>query len=210
KGTKRQFQQGSGDRENITVIVTICTDGTALQPTIIFKGQNHMKKWANDNVSNAFNLAIEWFKKDFDVQTRDKANGESRALILDGHNSHYPTNLLQYALEADVLIIGYPSHSTHGLQGLNVICFSRMKDIYREEIQAFDQLNQCKMIKADFAKVFGKAYLRTFTPELIKMAFRVTGVYPFNPDVISEAQTKPSEALSIKGSFPLPQPSPVR
>ncbi|KAA1468274.1 hypothetical protein DENSPDRAFT_833528 [Dentipellis sp. KUC8613] len=40
KGTKRQHKQGGGDRENITVIATICADGTRLDPTIIFKGKN--------------------------------------------------------------------------------------------------------------------------------------------------------------------------
>ena len=36
--------QGGGDCE-ISVITTICAHGTALHPTIIFKGKNFMKKW---------------------------------------------------------------------------------------------------------------------------------------------------------------------
>ena len=53
RGTKTQHKQGSADRENVTAIVTICADGSALRPTIIFKGQNFMTKWANNNVSGA-------------------------------------------------------------------------------------------------------------------------------------------------------------
>ncbi|KIJ34009.1 hypothetical protein M422DRAFT_182639, partial [Sphaerobolus stellatus SS14] len=221
KGTKRQHRQGSGDRENITVIITICADGTVLRPTIIFKGQNHMKKWHDNNVSGASichspngwtdsDLAISWFKKDFDPQTQDKANGGWRCLILDGHGSHYPTKLLHCALEVQCTIIGYPSHSTHALQGLDVVCFSRMKDIYRQEVQAFEENHGHKMNKGDFGGVFGAAFHRAFTPETIKTAFRVTGIHPFNPNIISESQMKPSEVTSVKGSFPLPQPSPVR
>ena len=52
-GTKTQHKQGSADRENVTAIVTICTDGTTLHPTIIYKGQNFMKKWQDDNVLHA-------------------------------------------------------------------------------------------------------------------------------------------------------------
>ena len=37
----------------MTAIVTICADGTTLHPTIIFKGQQFMKKWAQDNVAEA-------------------------------------------------------------------------------------------------------------------------------------------------------------
>jgi len=33
-------------------IITICTDGTVLQLTIMFKGQNFMNKWGNNNVAH--------------------------------------------------------------------------------------------------------------------------------------------------------------
>jgi len=39
RGTKTQHKQGAADWENVTAIVTICTDGTSLHLTIIFKGQ---------------------------------------------------------------------------------------------------------------------------------------------------------------------------
>ena len=53
RGTKTQHKQGGADCENVTVIVTICANGTTLHPTIIFKGQNFMMKWADNNVANA-------------------------------------------------------------------------------------------------------------------------------------------------------------
>jgi hypothetical protein len=53
QGTKTQHKQGGADRENVTVIIMICADGTTLRPTIIFKGQNFMTKWADDNVAKA-------------------------------------------------------------------------------------------------------------------------------------------------------------
>jgi hypothetical protein len=53
RGTKTQYAQGSTEHENVTAIITICTDGTVLKPSIIFNGQNVMKKWGDKNVSNA-------------------------------------------------------------------------------------------------------------------------------------------------------------
>lgn len=53
RGTKTRHAQGSANRENVTAIVTICADGTALQPMVIFKGKNIMTKWGKDNVANA-------------------------------------------------------------------------------------------------------------------------------------------------------------
>ena len=52
-GTRIQHKQGGADHENVTALVTICTDGTALAPTIMFKGKNFMKQWGEDNVAHA-------------------------------------------------------------------------------------------------------------------------------------------------------------
>jgi len=44
-GNQVQHKQGGADHENVTALVTICADGTALEPTIIFKEMNFMNKW---------------------------------------------------------------------------------------------------------------------------------------------------------------------
>ena len=51
RGTKTQHKHGGSDHENVMTIVTICANGSMLRPTIIFKGQNFMSKWAANNVS---------------------------------------------------------------------------------------------------------------------------------------------------------------
>ena len=53
RGVKRVHKSGSANQENVTAIITICADGTALKPTIIFKGKNFLAKWGADNVSKA-------------------------------------------------------------------------------------------------------------------------------------------------------------
>ncbi|KAH8105701.1 hypothetical protein DFH11DRAFT_1550212 [Phellopilus nigrolimitatus] len=47
-------------------------------------------------------------------------------------------------------------------------------------------------------------------PQNVKSSFRATGLHPFDPSVITPAQMKTSEATSIEGTFPIPQPSPVK
>jgi hypothetical protein len=85
-----------------------------------------------------------------------------------------------------------------------------MKKEFRQEIQAFEDLHMCKVGKGDFAGVFGRAFIRAFDADTVQAAFRATGVYPFNPDIIPDKAMKPSLPTSIRGSFPLPQTSPVR
>ena len=48
-GAKMQHQQQSGNRENITVLPTICADGTSLPPTVIYKGESFQTKWLQEN-----------------------------------------------------------------------------------------------------------------------------------------------------------------
>jgi hypothetical protein len=48
-----QYQQCDRNWENITVIVTVCADGTSSPPAVIFKGQGYQAKWKQDNPANA-------------------------------------------------------------------------------------------------------------------------------------------------------------
>jgi hypothetical protein len=73
-------------------------------------------------------LALLWLKNDIDPATKEKAAGEMRVLLLDGHGSHYTPELLEYAVANNITILAYPPHCTHALQGLDVVCFAKMKD----------------------------------------------------------------------------------
>ncbi|KAL5528717.1 hypothetical protein ACEPAF_7854 [Sanghuangporus sanghuang] len=49
---KLQPRRGGANRENITALVTICADGTALKPLMIFKGQHVMTRWTENNMAD--------------------------------------------------------------------------------------------------------------------------------------------------------------
>lgn len=53
RGKTVQHQQRDGNRENITVLVTICADGTSIPPAVIFKGKAFLVKWLQDNPTKA-------------------------------------------------------------------------------------------------------------------------------------------------------------
>ena len=77
-----------------------------------------------------------------------------------------------------IIILGYPPHCTHVLQGLDVVCFTKMKTEFCLEIQNFERLHMSKFMKGDFAGVFRHAFLHSFTEDTIKAAFAATGVHP--------------------------------
>lgn len=49
RGKKTQHQKREVNRENTTVIATICADGSSLPPTVIFKGKHYQVRWAQNN-----------------------------------------------------------------------------------------------------------------------------------------------------------------
>ena len=57
-GKRIQHQQKTGNRENITVMVTICADGTSVPPAVIFKGSKYLVKWKQDNPTNMMYVYI--------------------------------------------------------------------------------------------------------------------------------------------------------
>lgn len=131
-------------------------------------------------------------------------------LIVDGHNSHYTVDFLTYAQEHNIIVLAYPPHCTHALQGLDVVLFAILKRYYREEVSDFEMKNKRNVTKADFTGVWGRAFIRSFTKDNILSAFRVTGIHPFDPSVITPEQMKPSEATSTTALFTTVLPSPVR
>ena len=52
-GSKIQHQQRNGNRENITILPTICADGTSVPPTVIYKGEAFQTKWLQENPLDA-------------------------------------------------------------------------------------------------------------------------------------------------------------
>lgn len=154
-------------------------------------------------------MALDWMRKDFDRLTKEKAAGETRVLLMDGHSSHFTADLLEYCLANNIEVYGYPPHCTHALQGLDVVCFAKMKESWKQEIDQFEGLHHRGVNKEDFCEVWGQAYINAFTEDNVRSAFAATGIWPFNDNIISEAQMKPAETTSTRGTFLLPQASPV-
>ncbi|KAJ2929523.1 hypothetical protein H1R20_g7583, partial [Candolleomyces eurysporus] len=219
KTTKVQQQQRSGNRENITVIVTICADGTSLPPAVIFKGKAYQTSWKQNNPLNASlgysdkgwtdgEIGVEWIKQ-FDAQTREKANGRRRLLLVDGHNSHYTLGFLQYARDNWIEVLCYPSHSTHLFQGLDVIIFSPLKKAWTKSCNDYER-KKGRVNKGCFLEVYGCAHQEALSSHNIITAFQKTGVVPFNPDIITEDLLAPSRETSTSMGLPVPPDSPVR
>ena len=148
-----------GNREWITLIVTICADGTSIAPGLIYKAEtgNIQDSWVQDfeptqhhvffasSTSGWTNedLGLSYIESIFDRETKAKArNGRDwRLLYVDRHGSHINMKWLEYCEKHRILVAVYPPHSTHRLQPLDVSVFALMATYYSQELQHF--LNDC-------------------------------------------------------------------
>ena len=119
-------------------------------------------------------LGVEWIKH-FDLYTKARANG-CLYLLLDGHNSHYTLDFLQYACKENIIILCYPSYSTHVYQGLNVVVFAILKHLFIKECNKYKVVTQLAITKNTFLGVLDRAYVKAITPPTVKSTFHKTSV----------------------------------
>ena len=65
---------------------------------------------------------------------REKANGQMRLLICDGHDSHISGKFIRHCIQHDIVLILLPSYCFHLLQSLNVNIFDSLKSILSNEL----------------------------------------------------------------------------
>ncbi|KIJ12681.1 hypothetical protein PAXINDRAFT_55385, partial [Paxillus involutus ATCC 200175] len=206
---KRQHQQHDRNRKNITIMVTICADGAAIPPTLIYKGQTAVrvahspKGWTDRGIGRL------WIE-DFDKKTCDKTNGRARFLLVDRHNSHYTKEFLEYARDNNIHVLCYPAHTTHVYQGLEDVIFGLLKHYWTQERDQFESSNKRSITKANFVAIYTSTHQKALMPDNIHAAFKKTGAWPFNPEVVTKDMMAPSLKTSAIAQLLLPQASPVR
>lgn len=86
-------------------------------------------------------LAYKWMV-DFEKATRpapmSNEADEWRLLSMDNFGSHLTLAVIDYAVQHHIKIVGYISHSTHVLQGLDVTCFRTFKTLYGRARQWYE------------------------------------------------------------------------
>lgn len=154
-------------------------------------------------------IGVEYIR-DFHRQTAHLEG--PRFLFVDGHGSHCTLEFLEFAAAHNIIVISYPPHTTHWLQGLDVACFGPLKIYWSQECDKFWRATGKRVNNDTFLLVYSRARARAFTADTIKSAWRATGLIPFRKDFFhaeSDALA-PARETSVKGGFPLSLPSPVR
>ena len=92
---------------------------------------------------------MEWLKRCFEPVTREKANGEFRLLICDGHDSHISAEFIRHCIANDIVLMLLPPHSSHLMQPLDVGVFFPLKHEMGRFLNQIYQTGISRMQKAE-------------------------------------------------------------
>jgi hypothetical protein len=198
-------------RELVTVLVTVCADGSSLDPAVIYEGKGELRSgwvhdveagrhrdfsttsptgWSNDDVGLA------WLEQVFDRPTKRKAQSSYRILIVDGHGSHLTREFLSYCLANKILLCVLPPHSTHSLQPLDFVLSSPLSTAYSVRLSQHLQrsMGVLPVRKGAFFALFWDTYITSFMAANIYKAFEAKGVEPRDAGaVLKRFETPPQQ-----------------
>ena len=193
---RTQMQAHPGRQEWVSVVECICGDGTAIPPLVIFKGKSFSQSWLPDNVDNQWRFACntngwtsnihgyEWMRRCFEPTTREKANGNKRLLICDGHESHITGRFIAHCFQSNITLMILPPHSSHFTQPLDLAVFSPLKTAMATEIDRIIRTGISRLQKAEWLAAFVNARASAFTSSNIRSAWTAAGLIPYNPSKV--------------------------
>jgi hypothetical protein len=136
-----------GNRESVTVIQGVSSEGWCVPPLVVVAGKNHLSIWyegsplpqdwviaTTENGWTTNEIGLEWVKH-FDKNTKSRTTGGYRLLILNGHESHHSAGFELHCKEHKIITLCMPAHSSHILQPLDVGCFGPLKQAYGRQIE---------------------------------------------------------------------------
>ena len=204
------------NRESATAVEAISATGRVIPVFLILSGVMHMSNWYRlkeldkDTVIGTSptgysndELSMAWIQH-FETHTRKGTIGSKRLLLMDGYGSHCTQEFIQYCDDNGILPFGFPPHSTHLLQPLDVVVFQPLKHYHAEALDLIVRDGCANITKIEFLSVIQEVRRKTFKKETILSAFKKSGLVPYNPLVVlRRIQERQERAVTL----PPPPPS---
>jgi len=204
---RQAFQAKPGRQEWVTSIECVCADGTSLPPLIIFKGENLSRQWISASIHNNWRFScntkgwtsnvhgLQWLRQVFEPETHEKANGQPRLLICDGHDSHITASWIAHCMKNNIILMILPPHSSHLTQPLDVGVFKPLKTHMASALEPLVSTEIHCIMKAEWLSAFVEAHDNAFSNQNIQSGFYSTGIIPFNPSKVIDRIKPPAPIL---------------
>ena len=142
-------------------------------------------------------ISLEWLKRVFDPQTKERANCKPRMLICDGFGTHETLEILEFCFESNIILCRIPSHTSHKLQPCDIAVFGPLKAAYRNQVERLERGGVNTIGKEHFTSLYSPARKRALTEKNIRAGWAKSGLFPFNPDRVLRDTPKPVAALTV-------------
>ena len=110
-------------------------------------------------------------------------------LIIDNHATHLSIKTAKLVIQHNIHILCLPSHSTQLLQPLDVYTFKYLKPQWRSLLWEFNKsLGNKSLEKLDFVNLFSELFDYALLPAHCAPSFAKSGIYPFDPRIISKEE----------------------
>ena len=151
-----------------TALSVVSASGMSTRPLVIHKGQKVQHAWKNDKPKSYSIGASEngWitkrlfyqYGKDYVQMLKNRGlmqdKNKKHLLLMDSHNSHtFNYQFLKLMNDNNIVVLAFPSHTTHVMQPLDDVPFAQLKTEWYEAMQLYVR-SVCakKLSKGEFLK----------------------------------------------------------
>lgn len=197
RGVRQVSKITSGERgKTVTVICAMSASGVYLPPMLIFPRKRMVDSLmhgappqsigcCSPNGWTDSDLFVKWLMHF--IQFTNSSKQSQHVIILDGHHSHKSLAAINVARDHGIHLITLPPHSTHKMQPLDRTYFKSLKAAYNLEADSWMIGNPGKRISfPDMAGIFGKAFLRSATPDKAIQGFKSCGIWPYDANIFTD------------------------
>ncbi|KAI4520798.1 DDE-domain-containing protein, partial [Schizophyllum commune Loenen D] len=162
-----QYKPSPDNLELVTIVECVAADGGKLQPGFIFAGKKYHKRWFESGVPNDVTVSLSpngwtndhlctaWFETCFIPQAKARnTTGEKILLIFDGHGSHTTPEIIDLAIENNIILYCLPAHTTHKLQPLDVGVFGPFSDAWIRKCNDWAEQTDKEMPRGEFVREY--------------------------------------------------------
>lgn len=209
KGKRRVMKISSAERGiNVTAVCSMNATGNFVPPFLIFPRVRMQPSYMNNAPRDFVGVAHEsgWMTSENFVKylqhfiryTRPSEDNKI-LLLMDNHASHLTLEAVNLCRENFITLVGFPAHTSHRLQPLDVALYGPLKTAYSRACEHFLVSNPGKVITLyDIASIFSTAYLKVATVANAKSGFRATGIEPFDADIFTDLDFEAARTTEIE------------
>ena len=194
----------AGRSETITFFGCENAAGNSIPPYFLYPGKKMQSRWMDGSTPGAVGtvsdsgwsnsqIFLDYLKHHFKLYV--PGQNDKILLLLDGHKSHVSLPVIEWAQDNNIIIHVLPAHTSHFLQPMDVGIYGPLQKMYDSLCHKKTRTTSTVIMKEDVCQLACAAYMKSATPENLISAFKKTGIFPLNRDIIDSNIFAPAEVF---------------